>query len=298
MRARIGRARKRHERQLLARQLGQSFVQPHLHRTAFGQRHRGLPLIRCQQGTELVVLPVLHHQVSPGVDHARGTHHEQPHQGDDAQQVVQVQPLQACTPLAPHGAKVQLAHEGAVQDGPADDGHQQQEAHQAKEQHAGQASKQVHMQLEHHPHEALIHTWPLVHLTRAGVHRHRAKVIRGSRCGRHGDEPQVWAVLRLRGVLHHAVRVLGPSDGQHLVEAEARCVGRHLARLYLRSQQVPDLMVKDQRQARDAQQQHERGTDQAAPFVKPGPRFDGLVLHGVLRTCTSGSTWHCVVPHR
>src|SRR5258706_5724778 len=37
--------------------------------------------------------------------------HEQPHQGDDAQQVVQVQPLQARLARAAHGAEIELAHE-------------------------------------------------------------------------------------------------------------------------------------------------------------------------------------------
>ena len=70
----------------------------------------------------------------------------------------------------------------------------------------------------------------------------------------------------------------------------ARRAGRHRRRLDLGAEQVPDLVVKDQRQAGDAQQQHEDGADQAGPFVDPGPAADDRTAqcHLGLRRVVSG----------
>ena len=62
------------------------------------------------------------------------------------------------------------------------------------------------------------------------------------------------------------VRVQRLRGGQHLVEAGARRVGGHGGRFDFGAQQVADFVVKDQRQAGDAQQQHEDGA----------PRLDHL----------------------
>jgi hypothetical protein len=45
------------------------------------------------------------------------------------------------------------------------------------------------------------------------------------------------------------------------------------------AEQVADLVVIDQRQAGQAQQQHEDGADQAAPFMDPRPAADGYGCH-------------------
>jgi len=44
-------------------------------------------------------------------------------------------------------------------------------------------------------------------------------------------------------------------------------------------QQVADLVVEDQRQARQAQQQHEDRAHEAAPLVHPGPGLDFSAVH-------------------
>jgi hypothetical protein len=57
------------------------------------------------------------------------------------------------------------------------------------------------------------------------------------------------------------------------------------------AQQVADLVVKDQRQAGQAQQQHEDGANQAAPFVHPGPGLDAPAVHRVFFMGLSWSSW-------
>jgi hypothetical protein len=42
-----------------------------------------------------------------------------------------------------------------------------------------------------------------------------------------------------------------------------------------------DFMHEDQRQAGQAQQEHENGADQAAPFMDPGPDARGICGHEV-----------------
>jgi hypothetical protein len=42
---------------------------------------------------------------------------------------------------------------------------------------------------------------------------------------------------------------------------------------------MADLMMEDQRQASQAEQEHEQGADQAAPFMDPGPAANGNGRH-------------------
>ncbi|MNV62419.1 hypothetical protein D3C71_1549660 [compost metagenome] len=229
------------------------------------------------------MLPVLDHQVGPGVDHARGTDHEQPDQGHDAQQVVQVQPFDARRAFAAHGAEFELAHEGRVEHHAADDGHQQQHAHEAQEELARQAGKQVHMQLEHDPHEAFVEArLQRQQLGRARVDHHGAEVVGVGLGVRHGDVPDVVGLVGLGDELHAAVGILGARHVEHLVQARMRRAGGHGRGFDFGAQQVADLVVEDQRQAGQAQQQHENSADQAAPFVHPGPDLDGVALHWLL----------------
>ena len=250
-----------------------------LHRSTFGHRHGGLTLVGRQHAAELVMLPVFDHQISPGVDHAGGTHHKQPDQGHDAQEIVQIQPFHTRLAIAAHCPEVQLAHEGSVKNHSADNRYQQQQSHQAQEELAGKTCKQVHMELEHDPHEALIETGLGQQLGSAGIDDHRAEVIGWRRGRRHGDEPEIVGFIGLGRELHHAIRILGAGNIQYLVQAGMRRALGHGGSFDLGAQQVSDFMVKDQGQAGEAQQQHEHGADQAAPFVHPGPDLDGVALH-------------------
>jgi hypothetical protein len=64
-----------------------------------------------------------------------------------------------------------------------------------------------------------------------------------------------------------------------LVQAGARRVLGEVGRFHFGAQQVADLVVEDQRQPGQAQQQHEDGADEAAPFVHPGPGLDAPAVH-------------------
>ncbi|MNT21757.1 hypothetical protein D3C72_1571050 [compost metagenome] len=190
-------AGERNERQLGARRMRLRGLHRLLQRAALGHGHRGLAFVGLEQYRQLVVLPILDHQVGPGVDHARATHHKRPHQRDDAQQVVQVQPLHARGPVTPHIAKRQLAHERRIQHPPGDDGHQQQQTHEPEEQLARQPCKQVHVQAEHHIHEAFVHGAARQHFGGARIHGNRLEILGGRRCGRQGDEPHIGIVVGL-----------------------------------------------------------------------------------------------------
>ncbi len=276
------RAREGDERQAHARGALQCRIQRLLQRAAFGLRGDGLACIGRQQRRELVVLPVLDDQIGPGIDHAGAAHHEGPHQGDDAQQVVQVQPFHAGGALLAHRAEIQLAHEGRVEHHARDDGHEQQQPHEAQEELARQPREQVHMQLVHDVHEALVEPRLREDGAGAAVHGHRAEV--GGRSGRvrERDEPHVGVVRVLRRELHDAVRMLRACHLQHPVQADPARFPGHRRRLDLRAQQVADLVVEDQRQPRQAEQEHEHGAHQAAPLVQPGPGLEGFGGHIVV----------------
>ena len=65
--------------------------------------------------------------------------------------------------------------------------------------------------------------------------------------------------------------------GEHAVEIGQRRAGgdRRPASTSL-MQQVVDLVMEDQRQAGDAQHQHEQRADQARPFMDPAPFAQGF----------------------
>jgi hypothetical protein len=107
-------------------------------------------------------------------------------------------------------------------------------------------------------------------LCRAGVDRDRL-VVFVVRMVAQGHVPDRRLVRLLRHVHHDLVRIQGAAGRDHVVEIGARSVRRHHGRLDIVAQQVADFVVIDQRQARQAQQEHEDGADQAAPFVDPGP---------------------------
>jgi len=144
------------------------------------------------------------------------------------------------------------------------------------------------VQLEHHVHEAFVELRLCEHGARARIDRDRLEVVRGRRRGREGDEPQAVVVLGLRGELHHAVGVPGLRDFEHAVEADVRRARGHLRRLDLGAQQVADLVMEDQRQAGEAQQQHEHRAHEAAPLVHPGPGLDLSAVHVVAALSREG----------
>ena len=109
---------------------------PHRRQAAIGRDHL----------RHLVVLPILHHQVGPGVDHAGRGHDRGPGQGDDAEQVVQVEPLDPRRPCTPHVAETELAHEGGVEHHARDDRQEHQERHEAEEQLARLAGEHFDVQ--------------------------------------------------------------------------------------------------------------------------------------------------------
>ncbi len=149
------------------------------------------------------------------------------------------------------------------------------QAHEAEEKLARQTRKQVHMQTEHHVHETLVHGPTRQHFGRTRIHSNRLEVFGGRGGGRERDEPHVGIVVGLRRELHHALGVQCMRSGKYLVQTGARRVGRHGGRFDLGAQQVADFVVKDQRQAREAQQQHENGAHQAGPLVGPAPAAQG-----------------------
>ena len=55
--------------------------------------------------------------------------------------------------LAPHDAKIQLAHERGVEHQSTQQRHQQQHTHRAKKQFPRDARKQINVQAIHHAHE-------------------------------------------------------------------------------------------------------------------------------------------------
>jgi len=71
----------------------------------------------------------------------------------------------------------------------------------------------------------------------------------------------------------------GERDRHHAVEAEGRRAQRGRLIGAVGPQGLVDLVMEDQRQAREAQHQHERRRDEAGPFMDHGPGADGVSGH-------------------
>ncbi len=264
---------------------GQRTLDRDLQRTIGGRRlagvrreqHAGLTGLQCG---DLLGLPGLEDQLRPGVDHPGEAHRQRPDQGDDAEQVVQVQPARARRTLPAHLGEAQLAHEGRVEHHAGDDRHHQQQAHETEKQLAGEPRVEVHVQAVHHAHEAFVEVRRAEHLGRARVGKDQR---RGAFIGVDPrvelDVPDIRRVFLGEQVQRHQTGVGLHRFGRDPVERSARRALGHRRRFDLVAGEVLDLVREDQRQAGQAQQQDEQRRDEAGPLVDPAPAPQGDCLH-------------------
>ncbi|MNN34836.1 hypothetical protein D3C81_1486620 [compost metagenome] len=162
---------------------------------------------------------------------------------------MQVQPLQPGRTLCPHGTEFQFLHEGPVQHHAGNNCHQQQYPHEAEEEHARQAGKQIHMQRKHDVHETAAQRRLAEDFAGARIDRDLLHIDFRSRCGRQRDEPDAIIIRFLRSKHADLVRMLSLRNFHHAVHADAWRVRRHLRRFNLGTEQMPDLVMENQRQA-------------------------------------------------
>jgi hypothetical protein len=91
---------------------------------------------------------------------------------------------------------------------------------------------------------------------------------------RHGDLDELGMVLIPDEELHEFVRIARPRGIDHAIERGRRRVGRQRRDGRLVADQVVDLVVKDQRQAGEAQEQQEQGAGKAGPAMDRVPGSD------------------------
>ena len=141
------------------------------------------------------------------------------------------------------------------------------------------------MQLEHDPQKAAVQRRRAQVVARARIHHDKAEVIRGRGRGGHRHAPEIVTVFFGRGVLRHAIGVNALRHGHGFVQGDGARghAGGQRRRLHFSAEPVPQLVVKDERQPRQAQQQHEDGANEAAPFVQPEPDAGGLWRHEMKR---------------
>ncbi len=268
-----------------ARRGGQYTVDGSLQRAVRGrciagvlrQQHAGLAGL---QGGDLFGLPGLEDQVRPGVDHPGEAHRQRPDQGDDAEQVVQVQPAGAGGAFLSYFAEAQLAHEGRVEHHAGNDRHHQQQAHEAEEQLARQPRVEVDVQAVHDAHEPLVEVRRAQYLGRAGVGEdQRRPAFIGIDAGIEFDVPDVRIVFFGEEIQRHQPRIGLDRLGSHLIDRSARRAFGHRRRLDLVAGQLIDLMREDQRQAGQAQHKDKQRADQAGPLVDPAPATKRGCLH-------------------
>ncbi len=242
-----------------------------------GQQYPRFTGLQCG---DLFGLPGLEDQVRPGIDHSGEAHRQGPHQGDDAEQVVQVQPAGARRAFLTHLAEAQLAHEGRVEHHAGDDRHHKQQPHEAEKQLAGEPRVEVHVQAVHHAHEAFVEVRRAEYLGGAGIGEDQRRfAFIGVDAGIELDVPDVRRVFLGEEVQRHQTGVGLHSFGRNPVDRSARRALGHRRRLDLVAAEVIDLVGEDQRQAGQAQHQDEQRADEAGPLVNPAPPPQGDCLH-------------------
>ncbi|MNO74223.1 hypothetical protein D3C76_652160 [compost metagenome] len=263
------------------------------HRVERGQLRRQRPVaVRGGHFHQLAGLPHAFDGCCQGVDRAGEADHQQPGHGDDAEQVVQVQPAHAATAPHAHGGEIQLAHERRVEHHSADDREHQQQAHQAEKEHAWQAGEHVHVQPQQDVQDAL---GGLRHVQLVAIAQVEELVVEGGRvgqeAGRRGHHHQRLLVVEEQ-VRHHLAGPRRLGGGEDGVEARRRGAGGDL--LQFGHARVVQFVAEDQRQPGQAEQQHEQRADQAAPLVQGVPETQGSGGHASsLRSRRSATASWC-----
>ena len=233
---------------------------------------RAVAVLRRHLG-ELAVLPHLQHEIGPGIDDPGEADHQRPHYQQDARQIMDVEPAHDARAAAAIGAEVQLPHRRRIDHDAGDDGDAEQDAHQSEKQLARQSGKHVGVQLEHDVGEAA------GDIGRIEIGRRCARPCGPGDCSIGSDVIDGPTLTNIAfGSSRSQIRKCGTCPGrlrqgicEQTVEIGMRGAGRNLARLHLAVQQVVDLVMENQRQAGDAQQQHEHRADQARPFMDEAP---------------------------
>src|SRR3546814_14219924 len=91
---------------------------------------------------------------SPGITAPGGSYLKSPDARHGAEGIVQVEPLQAARAVAPHRAEVEPLHEGRIEHDAGDDGDDEEQAHDAEEQLAGQSPSHLEVPRQHQVEEA------------------------------------------------------------------------------------------------------------------------------------------------
>ena len=246
-------------------------------RGALGERRR--VAVGFYHGRQGVAAPGFDQQVGAGADHPGNAHRQGPGQGDDADQVVQVQPAQARGFVA-HFGEAQFAHEGRIEHHAGDDRQHEEHAHEGQQQLARQTGEQVYVQAQHQHHEAAVGRRHLHCLARARVEHEGVRRIRfGAGGGGHDGDHAVGFVFLPAQVLHHLAGAMTFAGLDQLLQVQVRRAGGHLAQLWCFTEQVFELVVEDQRQAGERQEEQEQGADQAGPGMDNGPAADGGGTH-------------------
>lgn len=120
------------------------------------------------------------------------------------------------------------------------------------------------MQMEHDADEAACHARMGQHIGAAGIDGDRLVAFVGRAIAQR-HVPDIGRIGFLRHVHHHLVRIRRLRGRNDTIEIGSGRTRRHQRRFYVITQQVVDFMMVNQRQAGQAQQQHEAGTDQTAP---------------------------------
>ena len=236
-------------------------------------RRRRFVLVRRHHLGELVCLPQIEDRHTQRVEHAGSPHHECPAQRDNAQHVVQVQPLDPRVAVLAHSAEVEPAHEGCVDHHAGDECRHEQKAHQPEKQFARQACEHIHMQAEDDVHHVVAVIGRVQHPGGAAVD-HRIVIVRRSRGFSDRDIGDARFLMIENEILRHGAGILCHARRHHAVQVDEGRVGRHRGRFGRIAQRMIDLFMEDQRQAGDAQQQQKRRADQAGPFVDQIPVAD------------------------
>jgi len=247
-------------------------IQRFLHRGEFlNRRHSAVGSDHIGQ---FAGLPLPEYRRRQRIDYAGSADDKKPDQCHDAEQVVQIQPLQAYRLLAPHGAERKLAHERAVQHDARYQRRDQQQPHQTQKQRPPQACEHIDMQPQHNIHDALVQRILIQIIAGAGVERIKCRGFRRRHVFGHAHKPEIGLVRVGHDKLHGIAGPprFGGRDDRIQVGPLRRF--RQVRRGYAIAERAIDFIGENQRQPGQAQQQHERGADQARPFVDQIPWLD------------------------
>lgn len=211
------------------------------------------------------------------VQGAGQAHHQRPDHGDDAEQVVQIQPFQAARAVGADGAEGQFFHVRVIQRHARYHRQREQQGHGAQEQLAGQTAVEIDVQARHERHDAAAQ--PFVRIGDGGSRGAVARIELQAQRRRPGGglwpggEPE-----RDAGRIAQDFHVDDPVRAMARPRRSDDGVGRRRRRA--RRKRGPgrrgvepghDLFIEDQWQAREADHQQEQRTGQAGPFVDPIP---------------------------